>query len=307
MPNLREYLDRLVNIPHKEKIGIILLIVIALVISILPYFHDNPVETKSYDYDDYLEMIKQAQTQIDYHHRKKELSFDFTKNEQRSFHLNPFPFNPNEFSYEMGKSLGLNDKQIRSIIKYLQSGGRFLTKRDFRKMYLISPEEYQALEPYILLPDSLIPITYEKKFSPQTFKSKPKIELNSADSLELLKIKGIGPYFAHKILQYRKKLGGFYNIQQLLEIKGMDSTKFKAIESEIFVNPALIQKINLNHATFDELKTHPYISYNLALSIINYRKQHGFFLSIEDLKKCKLVTENIYYRIYPYLEINATE
>lgn len=307
MPDLREFFERLSYLPHKEKIGLITLIIIALLIGIIPYFIKTQSQILSFNYDDYLEQIKKVQSQIDYNQTRKELSFEISTKEQKTLHLNPFPFNPNEFNYNMGKSLGLTERQIQSIIKYLQKGGRFRTKSDFKKMYLISPEEYQVLEPYILLPDSIPKTTYEKNYSSQSPGKIQKIELNSADSLDLLKIKGIGPYFAHKILQYRKRLGGFYNIQQLLEIKGIDSSKLQNFEEFIYVNPVLVRRIDVNQATFDELKAHPYISYNIALSIVNYRKQHGSFKSLDDLKKCKLVTENIFHKILPYLEINSNE
>jgi len=132
-------------------------------------------------------------------------------------------------------------------------------------------------------------------------KPRKKIELNSADSLMLLSIKGIGPTFAHRILAYRNKLGGFWNVYQLLEIKGMDSSKLAEIKDQITINPYLIKKININKADFNDLKKHPYISYNLALSLVNYRNIHGDFKSIDDLKNLKLMTNDLFEKLQPYM------
>ena len=65
----------------------------------------------------------------------------------------------------------------------------------------------------------------------------------------------------------------------------------------------MIQKININTVSFDELKSHPYIGYNIALSLINYRKQHGEYTVLSDIKKSALVTEDVYEKISPYLTI----
>jgi competence ComEA-like helix-hairpin-helix protein len=65
-----------------------------------------------------------------------------------------------------------------------------------------------------------------------------------------------------------------------------------------------VKKININIATFDELKTHPYIKYSLANPIIAYRNEHGSFSKIEDIKKVMAVTDEIYKKIAPYLSID---
>ena len=64
-----------------------------------------------------------------------------------------------------------------------------------------------------------------------------------------------------------------------------------------------VRKININSATVDELKNHPYIRYNLANPIVAYRNQHGAFSKIEDLKKIMIITDEIYNKISPYLTI----
>ena len=47
---------------------------------------------------------------------------------------------------------------------------------------------------------------------------KKLIELNQADSLELLSIKVVGPFYAKQILKYRNELGGFISYKQFAEI-----------------------------------------------------------------------------------------
>jgi DNA uptake protein ComE-like DNA-binding protein len=127
------------------------------------------------------------------------------------------------------------------------------------------------------------------------------VELNSADTTLLKTLPGIGSGYAARIFNYRMKLGGFYSKLQLFEIKGMDSLRFSGIEPYIDINPWLVRKININTATFEQMSSHPYISNNVAISLINYRNRHGKFLVIEDVMKSELVDEELFSKLAPYL------
>jgi competence protein ComEA len=124
--------------------------------------------------------------------------------------------------------------------------------------------------------------------------------------LELIKVKGIGPYIAMKIIEQRTKLGGFYSKEQLREVYRVDSIRYAEIEPYLTVDPFEVKKLNINTATLDELKVHPYIRYNIANSIISIRQQHGRFSTIEGIKKSHLVTEDIFRKIAPYLTVEAS-
>ncbi len=126
------------------------------------------------------------------------------------------------------------------------------------------------------------------------------LELNIADSVSLVKLYKIGPALASKIISYRNKLGGFISLTQLTEIWGFDADLLYDLEGKIFVDPKKIKVFNLNKVSFEELKQHPYFKNNLSQAIINYRKQHGNYHTMNDLKKIKLVSDSIISRISPY-------
>jgi competence protein ComEA len=128
--------------------------------------------------------------------------------------------------------------------------------------------------------------------------------LNSADSLELESVRGIGPAFASRIIRFRKRLGGFHRKEQLLEIYGMDSVKYDQLKDLIKVNAGLINQINLNTFTFDEIRRHPYLTYKQMNAIIQYRSQHGSFKSIDDLMKIAMLNEEIIRKIEPYIVLS---
>ncbi len=98
------------------------------------------------------------------------------------------------------------------------------------------------------------------------------------------------------IYKYRLALGGFHNQNQLLEVFTMDSSTLAVIAPHIFIDSSAITKINFNS---DTLK-HPYLTKQLAQVIKSYRKQHGNFTHISDLKQITLMNEQIYLKLVPY-------
>jgi len=218
--------------------------------------------------------------------------------------LHPFNFNPNNLPAEKWKEMGLSDKQIKIIKNFEAKGGKFFKKEDLKKIYGITESDYTVLEPYISIPDKNKAFDKKEKVIYINDKNTEIIELNSADTTDLKKLKGIGYWYAKKNLVYRNKLGGFYKKEQLMEVNGMDSSRYAGFISYVSVNSFLITTININTASFEELKPHPYIGYNIALSIINIRNVHGKFASVSDIKKSALITDKIYEKISPYLTVN---
>ncbi len=217
--------------------------------------------------------------------------------------LSPVPFDPNKADSSLLRKLGLNQKQVKQIIKYRNAGGFFRKKSDFKKIYCISDLDYAQLEKHILLPstDSIYTIKPNKKS--QFFEI---IEINGADTNELQKLKGIGPVYAQKIVNYRSKLGGFYDKSQLLEIFGIDTNRYVQFVDQINLDRSMIKKIELNSTGFNDLLNHPYLEYYMVKSIFNYKDAVGKFDSIAELKQIDLIYDQLYNKIEPYLSINKT-
>jgi competence protein ComEA len=232
--------------------------------------------------------------------------FDFSFPEQsvETSRLQPFDFFPDTMKTADWLRLGLTQRQAGMLEKYMKKGGRFRTRGDFKKMYCISEAEYLVLEPFIRLPEEL-PVRMLKDTGRSQKSMSPVVqtELNSAGEEELLKLKGIGNYFARKIITYREQLGGYIAMEQLLEIPKMDSARYEQISAQLSLNPLAIRKLSVNEASFESLSRHPYIGYNVALSLTNYRSQHGPFKELRDIRKSALVTEERFLRMSPYLKL----
>jgi competence ComEA-like helix-hairpin-helix protein len=209
-----------------------------------------------------------------------------------------FDFDPNSTSIENWKRLGMRDWQINGILKYVKRGGRFNVKSDFAKLHVVKQADFEALHPYIqILPDSSNVFDERKKPESKT------VDINSADVETLKQLKGIGPVFSARIVKYRNKLGGFISKDQLLEVYGMDSLTVFEISDNILITDSLRVKININDCALSILGNHPYVPWNVARSIVNYREQHGPYSNVSEIRNTDLVNDDLYRKIAPYFSV----
>jgi len=275
-----------------ERRGIIALLIILFLLIISPLFFSYFKDDKPTDFSAFeKEIIAFENSRVI---EKDSIHSGQTDLPNPKNKIIPFEFDPNNLPDEKWKALGLNNKQIKVIKNYEAKGGKFYKKEDLKKIYSIKSEEYSLLEPFIRIADN-----NRKKVELTSV-----IEINSADSMELLKIKGISPWLAKGIIKYRNLLGGFANKEQLLEVYHLDSAKYIRIEKFITVNKSLIKKINLNSATFGQLNNHPYIKYEIASLIVNYRQKHGDFKTLDELRNLGKTINDHYEKLAPYFFLN---
>ena len=77
-------------------------------------------------------------------------------------------------------------------------------------------------------------------------------------------VPGIGSVFAKRIIKYRDLLGGFYSVEQLGEVYGIDEERYEAMKSWFSVDPSVISHLFVNQLSAKELASHPYVSYKQA-------------------------------------------
>lgn len=266
----------------------VVLVIIILLVLAAPYMYqlihkDKAINLKDFDKD--VALLQQAKDSYPVSPGDENLSDDKLPNPKM------FSFDPNNLPDEQWKLLGLSEKQV-SIIKHFEAkGGHFYKKEDLQKIYGITTDDYKRMEPYI----NLTAGAYTKA-APGVI-----IEINSADSVKLTQIRGIGPAFAQRIIEYRTRLGGFLNKDQLKEVYGIDTAKFAQIQNEISINPTHITKIKINEVDFEGLRKFPYLTNKQTNAIIQYRKQHGDYHSIADMKNIVILDDDILRKIEPYI------
>ncbi|GLU51780.1 competence protein ComEA [Dyadobacter frigoris] len=258
-----------------------------------------------------------AQLEKDAALQEEENESNYSKKEYSKTPSKPvrfFPFDPNTASVDQLEELGIPAFIAKRIDKYRSKGGKFRKKEDLLNIYDFPSDVYQKLESYIKLPEtgSAYPKTKypEKAYANNSFPkevkayNKPVIvpfDINTTDTTQLIKLKGIGSKLSLRILKFRDALGGFHSTSQFSEIFGLDSlaltemNKYAKIQSPV-------KKININTATVEELGQHSYLRNKKINSVIvNYRTQHGAFQSVEDLKKVRVLDEKVIEKIGPYL------
>ncbi len=311
---IRDYL----TFHRSEKRGIVVLLsIIVILILYLNFsyllFPQEKIDFTSFEkpIQSFSDSLKQQNDSLE-NESKEQKHFTSYSKEDKPLGIKGerFNFNPNNLPDKDWKRLGFSDKQIHVFDNYQAKGGRFRSKADVKKMYCIKEEIYLSLEPYISIPDKKADTASHKIYKRDTIKSankyvKPEIilvELNSADSLSLIKIRGIKGFYAKKIIEHRTELGGYTRKEQLMELWKFDQEKYDGIEKYVSVDVSKIKKININSCTAKELK-HPYLNWNTVNGIISYRSKHGKFTTIDDIKKTDLVDEETYRKIAPYLTI----
>lgn len=224
-----------------------------------------------------------------------------------------FEFNPNLADSIEFSRLGLNPFAIRNILKYRAKGGYFKTPASFARVYGLSPELFAELEPYIRIPEQL-PVnrkrsnprtsdTLSKKIRKSPVEKYPKgtlLDANLADTMELKKIPGIGSVIARNIVAYRQRLGGFYDLNQLCEVRF-----FTPELLEWFVlGDSSVRKLHINQESLEELRAHPYLNFYQTKVIVDHRRKKGKIESLSQLSLYEEFTEKDLQRLAVYISFD---
>jgi competence ComEA-like helix-hairpin-helix protein len=222
-----------------------------------------------------------------------------------------FLFDPNTATADEWLKLGLREKTVQTILNYRSKGGKFRKPEDLLKIYGLPKSQAAALLPYVVIaaPAEIEKPNYPSEaFTPKATDNKPaytrQVNINSADTSVWIALPGIGSKLASRIVNFREKLGGFYSIQQVGETYGVPDSTFQKIKSRLVLDdPPAVKRINVNTATADELRMHPYIKWNIANAIVQYRNQHGPYQQVNDLLKIVLVDDAWLKKVSPYLTL----
>lgn len=316
---LKQALSAYFNFTKKERLGIITLLLLIIFFTALPFLY--PLFIKKKPPAD----VAAFKKEIAALHMRQDSSGNYAKNKFDTEDSYPsyypssgknyyshntkaelFYFDPNTASAAEWQKLGLRDKTIATIQKYVAKGGHFYKPEDIGKIWGLHPDEVQRLLPWVRIAarENSFTKTYNENTGKVPARYAPAIiDINTADTSVFIALPGIGSKLAQRIISFREKLGGFYKVDQLGETYGLPDSTFQKIKPGLAANNTAVKQLNINTATADELKQHPYIRYNLANAIVQYRNQHGSFNSVEDIKKIMMVTEEIYSKAAPYLKV----
>jgi DNA uptake protein ComE-like DNA-binding protein len=225
----------------------------------------------------------------------------FFESKKSHFRSPPSRFDPNTYSIEDWKNLGLSEKQSAVVLRFCSRG--IYSNDQLRKIFVIPEKLYDLIKDSTYYPSKTF-VNFERnsEHSEKAIEKLILVDLNKADEAELDKIPGVGSFYAKNIINYRNRLGGYVRKEQLLEVWKMDPAKYEEIQRFVTVG-ASIEKINLNEVSAEVLRKHPYLNWNIANSIVKLRKQKNLFSAIEDIKESVLIDEELFEKIKPYITL----
>ena len=309
------------NFTRKERTGIIVIMILIIFFLVLPFLFPYFIAKPTYENSQFKKEIaalniKQQDSAGNYTTR------NFDENNYQNYYQPSeknyynkqsrgelFYFDPNTLSAEGWKKLGVREKTANTIKNYTAKGGRFYKPEDIAKIWGLHQDVVNRLLPYVRIEakptesfsnsKTLEPYkTYEK----QKYTTVP-VDINEADTTAFIALPGIGSKLANRIIAFRDKLGGFYKVEQVAETYALPDSTFQKIKNKLIITDSEVKKLNINMATVDEIKIHPYLRYNIANAIVQYRIQHGNFSSVSDIKKIMMITDDIFNKAAPYLII----
>ena len=299
----------------KERYGIIVLILVVIFLILSPLLFPILIKEEKFDYSQF--ETEMAQLRIDSARKYPNKNFGnnyypdntYPGKKYQTVKTEVFFFDPNTASVNDWIRLGVKEKTAATIQKYISKGGKFYKPEDIKKIWGLHSSDVERLLPFVRIKNTSNenPPFEKNEYTNNNFSNTPKtiqkVKINLADTTEFIALPGIGSKLSKRIIAFREKLGGFYSIDQVAETYLLPDSTFQKIRPFLVMNDNPVKKININLASVDEMKSHPYIKYNLANAIFQYRKQHGNFNSVDAVKKIMLVTDDIFNKVAPYLAI----
>ena len=279
-------------ISKRNRRGLLLLLCIAALISYTPriiaaFSDDDDIQIS-------FEELEKIEEEID---AKREYKKSKKKVWASKFKAPEQAFDPNEYQEEDWLKLGLSKKQVDVVLNFSKRGLK--SNNDLEKIFVISSDLFDLIKDSTFYPE----FEAKKQFEPLPEKEFIKVDINTADIENLKSIPGIGDFYAKKIIEYREELGGYCDTKQLLEIWKFDNEKYDEVSENIILNKKDLRLIDMNFCSIDELKSHPYISYKVANSIVKMRLASGNYNQIEDILESKLIDRELFSKIKNYLKI----
>jgi DNA uptake protein ComE-like DNA-binding protein len=287
-----------------EKNGILMLLALMLLIVIMNFSMSAFINEKRID-------LSEWESRVD--------SFYLSFPTKSIDSIMPHPFYPNKITFNKLVSMGMPQRVAGNWVSYVKAGGRFNSPEDTKKIYGITPEIFSQIEKYMIFQDSrevrIVRNTNDtnnvivhvdsriKKYVTKFVKKEPHIvEINSADSVVLEALPGLGGVLSARIIKFRELLGGFYSVEQLKEVYGLKDEYLSKALPYIELDKDKISKMRINYFSKRELAMHPYISYGIANSIVETRDKKGKLIGIQELSG--FLSENEIEKLGPYLSFD---
>ena len=283
------------ELDNRQRNGILLLVLLVLVSWALYFFIEPPQN------DSNSRALNEGQLNI------FEARIDSIQKLQDSLNQpKMYSFNPNFITDYKGYTLGMEVEEIDRLLRFRESGKWINSAEDFQQVTGVSDSLLAAIAPYFKFPEWVNkPKTKYQPFQKEAESPGSKSDLNTVSFEELIKIEDVDQVIAKRILDYRRKLGGFLDDRQLYDVYGISKEQVKQLQSRYTVlSKPEIKRIDVNKANASDLSTVPFITFDIAREIVNYRTLHDGISDLDELLKIDGITTYKLDRIKLYLSSN---
>lgn len=205
-------------------------------------------------------------------------------------------FDPNQISKEALMVMGLRDWQAKGLITYREKVKPFRSPEQLFTVYSLDSFIVEKMLPYIAIDTASLPEIKERK--------SPVADISVADSATLSEVWGVSGYLARNIIKYRGRLGGYYSIEQIREVYGVDEDRYLKIKPNLELREGGITKLDINKASFKELLRHPYLEYDMVKSIVYFRENTRPFKKIDELQYVEGIDKKLLKKLEHYLKVD---
>lgn len=218
------------------------------------------------------------------------------------------PFDPNTADSAELVDMGIPTFIVRNMLRYREKGGKFKSAATLSRIYGMDSSLFNQLKSFVQITDKIdskydlvkkdtleVKLLYAKS---EKFAEGTLVDLNSADTVILKQVPGIGSFLARKIVAYRNRLGGFVAVDQLQDIKQIKVS----LNKWFTVSGKPLRYLEINKWGLDALRSHPYMDFYKAKAIIEYRRKRGKIKSLSQLSLFEEFSEKDLKRLSPYLK-----
>ncbi|MFT4735487.1 MAG: competence protein ComEA [Arcticibacterium sp.] len=318
MKSFIQFIKRHFELNRHEALSVISGLGFAIIIVVVVWLYDSYTSQKEANliFSEY----NNLDTTLEQLKAKKRATFQRQKvskksNNNQKTELNQNLFNPNTATLNKLLENGIPSYPAKNLINFRDKGKVYKSKEELLSVYGMTENIYTLIEPYIDLPskeDETIYSTFERVYEDtHTVRKKYKVpdiipfDLNLATEEELMQVRGIGVFFAGKIIQLRKDLGGFYKVEQAKNTWKLSDSTYQELLKVAFIQTEP-KKIKINFINEEEWKTR-LIKYNQKRAIFAYRKQHGFYKDQTDLEKIKILNKDDVELLRHYIDFEIPE
>ena len=173
------------------------------------------------------------------------------------------------------ENLGLSPKQVQWAEIIRKERGGLKNAEDIDRLFMLKEPQRETLKQLLVFPvDSTEKIEFKVNNKPPTG-FREKVPLNSADSLELLSVQGLGGFTVRQILSHRRTFGAFVSLGELYYLKGMQPERYEKLRGQLFLDSAAVEPVQWHYLGRTQLLALSFIDWKMAKSLLALRKKQG--------------------------------